>query len=46
MRALVMPVWMYALISGHQISMVAARVSSSGIWQSMHQVRIGAGDGG
>lgn len=38
-HTLVIPVRTNALISGHQVSMVAARVSSSGICESIHQAR-------
>jgi hypothetical protein len=41
-RALVMPVVIMALISSHQISTVVARVSSSGICESMHQAALAA----
>src|SRR6202453_318894 len=34
-----MPVAMKALISGHQVSTVPARVGSWGVWESMHQDR-------
>ena len=33
-----------ALISGNQVSMVAARVRSSGIWESVHQEATGVAD--
>lgn len=38
-RALVIPVSTNALIAGHQVATVPARVISSGIFESMHQLR-------
>src|ERR1035441_5418942 len=37
-----MPVVTKVLISGHQVSMVAARVSSSGMRESIHQAKKGS----